>query len=438
MLINTYPLRSRLPYGLIIVCFALMGIAVVNLAAATRVGATALHWVHLLRCAVACGIGAVVVLLPANKLRQLIWPCYVLSLMLLVAVLVAGVTVNGAQRWVDLKVTRLQPSELAKISVLLALATFCAKDWPRHGYTLSRLIRIWALWRPIAVAAAAVGAVWLKYRLLRDALLSSWLTTAAALLLLLLWGLWLAGCIHLLLQRGWRWRQQVSVVDLVAAPAALVFMQPDLGTTLLLLAPLACMVLFCGVRIKSALLAGLLLAGLAVGAWYGLLQDYQKRRVYSLLQPQSDLRGSGYHAAQSLIAIGSGKWMGKGFGEGTQTQLSFLPESRTDFVLALWAEEWGLFGSMLVLALFALLVIQMLYISQHAADRFGQLLAFGAACLVFWHVIINVGMVLGLLPVVGAALPFLSYGGTSLLLHVLAVSLCVHVALWRQEADDIV
>ncbi|MEM7589241.1 MAG: FtsW/RodA/SpoVE family cell cycle protein [Myxococcota bacterium] len=433
MLVDTQTLRLRLPTGVIAVCLALMGLAILNLASAARLGATPLHWVHFVRCVVACCIGGVAVLIPTNRLRQLAWPLYVLSLVLLMAVLVVGVTVKGAQRWVDLKVTRLQPSELAKLSVLLALASFCARDWPYKGYTLRRLVRMWALWRPVACVVAAFCFVVMKYSLVRDVLFSSRLAVAACVLLHSVLGFWLVGCIRFVLQRGWRWHQQVSIVDVVAAPAALVFMQPDLGTTLLLLAPLACMILFCGVRARSLLLACFLFVGCAVGAWYGLLQDYQKQRVYSLLQPKSDLRGSGYHAAQSLIAIGSGKWMGKGFGEGTQTQLSFLPESRTDFVFALWAEEWGLFGSLLVLGLFAVLVGQMLHISQRATDRFGQLLAFGTACLVFWHVVVNVGMVLGLLPVVGAALPFLSYGGTSLLLHVLAVSLCVNVAVWRRK-----
>ncbi len=428
MAINIQTLRTRFPYGLVTPCILLMVIAAVNLSSAARSGQPYLHWVHLGRFVAACVLTGSVVLIPPHLLRRLAAVAHVLSIGLLLAVLVVGVTVNGAQRWVHVGFTRLQPSELAKLTTLLVVVSYCSSDRVLRGYTLQRMSLPFALSRPVAFGAASV--ILVAYKGLLWPLLG-WKALAALVLFLLL-TVWGVECGRRLVVRGWRWHEQVAVADLVALPAILVFVQPDLGTMLLLAAPAASVVLFCGVRFRSICLVALLLFGGGFAAWHTLLQDYQKKRVEALLHPDSDLTGSGYHGAQSLIAVGSGRWWGKGLGEGTQTQLAFLPENQTDFVLALWAEEWGFAGTTLVLALFAWLIMAMLSISQQAQNRFGRLLAFGAGALVFWHVTVNVGMVLGLLPVVGAALPFLSYGGTSLLLHTAAVALCIHVAVWRK------
>lgn len=427
-MVNVQTLRTRFPYELAVPCVLLMIVAAVNLSSAARGGQPNLHWIHLGRFIAACCVTGTVVFIPPPLLRRLAVVAYVCCIGLLLAVLVVGVTVKGSQRWVHVGFTRLQPSELAKLTTLLVVVGTCASDQVPRGYTLQKLFLPFAVSRPLACGAAIVflavykGLSWP---------LAVWKVLAGfgVLLVLTVWGV---ECGRRLVIRGWRWHEQVAVADLVGLPATLVFVQPDLGTTLLLTAPAASIVLFRGVRLRSICLAALLVLGGGFTAWHTLLQDYQKRRVEALLHPASDLTGSGYHGAQSLIAVGSGRWWGKGLGEGTQTQLAFLPENQTDFVLALWAEEWGFVGSTVVLALFAWLIMAMLGISRRAQSRFGRLLAFGAGALVFWHVVVNVGMVLGLLPVVGVALPFLSYGGTSLLLHTAAVALCVHVAVWRK------
>ncbi|MEM7494666.1 MAG: FtsW/RodA/SpoVE family cell cycle protein [Myxococcota bacterium] len=427
-MVNVQTLRTRFPYGLAAPCVLLMVIAAINLSSAARSGQPHLHWIHLGRFVAACFVTGSVVFVPPSLLRRLAVVAYVLGIGLLLAVLVVGVTVKGSQRWVHVGFTRLQPSELAKLTTLLVVVGTCASDPTRGGYTLQRLFLPFALSRPLACGGAAVFFVAYKGLLWP---FSVWKALAGlgGLLVLTTWGV---ECGRRLVIRGWRWHEQVALADLVGLPATLVFVQPDLGTTVLLAAPAASVVLFRGVRLRSICLAALLVLVGGFTAWHTLLQDYQKKRVEALLHPTSDLTGSGYHGAQSLIAVGSGRWWGKGLGEGTQTQLAFLPENQTDFVLALWAEEWGFVGTTVVLALFFWLILAMLRISQQARNRFGRLLAFGAGALVFWHVAVNVGMVLGLLPVVGVALPFLSYGGTSLLLHTAAAALCVHVAVWRK------
>src|SRR5690606_3286965 len=155
-------------------------------------------------------------------------------------------------------------------------------------------------------------------------------------------------------------------------------------------------------------------------AWLFVLRDYQKRRVLAFLDPEADILGSGYHANQSMIAVGSGRWAGKGWGQGTQTQLSFLPEQHTDFVFSVFAEEWGFRGSALLLLGFCALCFLGLKIAAAARDRHGAFLAVGAVSLIFSHLVVNIGMVTGLLPVVGVTLPFMSYGRSSGLTTVLA------------------
>jgi len=270
---------------------------------------------------------------------------YFLSLALLVAVELKGVIGMGAQRWIDLKFVQLQPSEIMKIAIVLALARYF------HGITLSELKSI------------------------------RWLLTP---------------------------------VLLIAIPVGLVLRQPDLGTAVML--GLTALVVFflAGVRLWKFLLAGLTALVFLPVAW-SLLHQYQKRRILTFLDPESDPLGAGYHIIQSKIALGSGGIFGKGLLAGTQSHLSFLPEKQTDFIFTMFAEEFGLVGSLALLGLYTLLIGYGFFISYRVRNQFGRLVCAGIISLLFFYAFINMAMVMGLVPVVGVPLPLVSYGGTSML-----------------------
>lgn len=217
---------------------------------------------------------------------------------------------------------------------------------------------------------------------------------------------------------------------LLAPPFALVALQPDLGTALLLAAIFFSLVFFAGLRWQTLL--GVFLTGLAsLPIAWSLLKDYQKSRVLTFVDPYTDPLGAGYHIIQSKIAVGSGMLLGKGYLKGTQAHLYFLPERHTDFIFSVWAEEWGFLGSVLVVLLYGALIAWGLNIARHSRERFGRLLALGITANVFWQSTVNIGMVLGLLPVVGVPLPLFSYGGSSLLSNMLAFGILMSISIRR-------
>jgi len=225
-------------------------------------------------------------------------------------------------------------------------------------------------------------------------------------------------------------RQLLVPMALTLVPAVLVLKQPDLGTAMIVAAVGATVILFAGVRWRSlAALAGALVVA-AVLVWPHL-KPYQRKRVETFLNPEGDVLGAGYHATQSMIAVGSGQGTGKGWGQGTQSLLSFLPEQHTDFIFSVWAEEHGLLGCLVLLGLYLGLVSAALAIAGNARDRFGHLLAAGVTGMLFWQAAVNMGMVVGLLPVVGVTLPLMSYGGTSVLVVFLGIGLLANVAVRR-------
>ncbi len=226
------------------------------------------------------------------------------------------------------------------------------------------------------------------------------------------------------------WRQIALLAAVAGGPVALILVQPDLGTALLVAGVAGAVVLFQGVRRGVLLGVGGVALAAAPLAWLGL-RGYQKQRVLTFLNPERDPLGAGYHIIQSKIAVGSGQLLGKGFLEGTQVHLQFLPERHTDFIFSVLAEEWGLVGSVVVLALFALLILWGLDIAAKARDTFGRLLAVGVTSILFFHVSVNVGMVLGLLPVVGVPLPLFSYGGSSVLTTYLVAGILLNIRLRR-------
>jgi rod shape determining protein RodA len=214
-------------------------------------------------------------------------------------------------------------------------------------------------------------------------------------------------------------------------PFGLVVEQPDLGTGLMLAAIGGSMILFTKVRKWILALVITAVVVTAPVAWEFGLREYQKNRILTFIQPTNDRRGTGYNSIQSKIAVGSGRFLGKGFRKGTQSQLEFLPERHTDFIYSVLSEEHGFVGSMMTMGLFSMLFILGLRIAMNARDKFGALLSVGVLCYVFWHMFINIGMVIGLLPIVGVPLPLLSYGGSSMLTTMAGLGLISSTAYRR-------
>jgi rod shape determining protein RodA len=233
-----------------------------------------------------------------------------------------------------------------------------------------------------------------------------------------------------IIERSYKLRELYIPFLIVVIPFLLILKQPDLGTALILIFLILSITFFIGIEWKSVLIActgGIILMPMS---WL-ILKDYQKERIMTFFNPENDPLGAGYHILQSIIAVGSGGIFGKGYMKGTQTQLKFLPVQQTDFVFSVFAEEWGFIGGVILVVMFLILILWCLKIALHSRDLLGMLIAFGITMLVFWEVFINVGMVLGMLPVVGIPLPFLSYGGSSMVVLMAAMGLLLNVSMRR-------
>ncbi len=356
-------LFAHFPWHVAFLVLAISAIGIWNLSSASR-SAHAPVWISQTWWMGAGSLLALAVcLLDHRAFHRLAWVFYAAVLVLLVLVMVKGRYVMGARRWLALGPLNFQPSELAKLSVALALASFFAADSEKRkdGYGL------FGIALPMLITAA---------------------------------------------------------------PAVLILKQPDLGTALIVLAVGFTQILFAKVRWKTlALLAGIGIGGAVLV--YPHLKPYQKKRVETFINPEADALGAGYHATQSMIAVGSGQGLGKGWGPGTQTYLSFLPEQHTDFIFSVWAEEHGFVGCLLLLALYFGLITSAVDIAGNARDRFGHFLAVGLTGMIFWHVVINIGMVIGLLPVVGVTLPLMSYGGSSVIVIFTNIGLLANIGMRR-------
>ncbi|RII30542.1 MAG: rod shape-determining protein RodA [Geobacter sp.] len=229
----------------------------------------------------------------------------------------------------------------------------------------------------------------------------------------------------------------LSVKDLLfplailAVPVLMIIKQPDLGTAVLVIMIALSMTVYVGLRWSAVVTFTLVTIPAAWLAWAKLLRPYQKNRIFDFLDPERSRLGSGYHIIQSKIAVGSGGIVGKGFVKGTQSQLRFLPEQHTDFAFSVFAEEWGFIGCLVLIVLYLSLVLWGLNIARNCNDRFGALLAMGVTAMLFWHIVINMGMVMGLFPVVGVPLPFFSYGGTSMITSMVGIGILQNISLRR-------
>jgi len=229
------------------------------------------------------------------------------------------------------------------------------------------------------------------------------------------------------------WIAMLWPLVLTVTPMALIIKQPDLGTALLLLIVYIPIVFLAGIRIRVMLTVfGLGISALPI-AWFYVLKPYQKGRILTFLNPNRDPLGAGYHIIQSKIAVGSGGFLGKGFEAGTQGRLNFLPAHHTDFIFAVFAEEWGFVGAITVLVLFLMLILWSLANVLNTRDRVSAILTVGIVTIITSHVLINIGMVLGLMPVVGMPLPFFSYGGSSMISMMFGVGLLLNIRMRRFE-----
>jgi rod shape determining protein RodA len=310
----------------------------------------------------------IVAQIPPQRLMALALPLYVAGVMLLIAVAIFGVTKKGARRWLNVGVT-IQPSEILKIAVPLTLAWWFQK---REGQL-----------RPLDFAVAGV---------------------------------------------------------LLALPIALIVKQPDLGTAVLVLSAGLSVIFFAGLSwkwIAPPLLLGVIAVALLVGLEpqlcadgmrWPVLHDYQQQRICTLLDPTRDPLGKGFHIIQGMIAIGSGGFWGKGFMQGTQTHLEFIPEHTTDFIFASFSEEFGLFGNLLLIMGFCFLILRGLALALEAPTLFSRLLAGSITLIFFTYAFVNMGMVSGILPVVGVPLPFISYGGTAMVTLGMGLGILMSIA----------
>ncbi len=346
---------------------SICAIGVWNLASASRntgaPGATPIWKLQLLFMVVFSLVALGISLLDYRNYQRFAWVFYGLVILLLIFVALKGKRVMGARRWIGLGPFNLQPSELAKVAVTLALARWLHDDAERRK-------------EPYGLLGLAIP------------------------------------------------------LAIVLVPAVMVKFQPDLGTALIVAGTGFTMLLFAPVRWRTIAILGAV-AVIGATAGYPHLKPYQKKRIETFINPQGDVRGAGYHATQSMIAVGSGEGTGKGWGQGTQNNMRFLPEQHTDFVFSVWAEEHGFLGCLILLTLYLALVASAIDIAANARDRFGHYVAIGVAGMLFWQAFINVGMVSGLLPVVGVTLPLMSYGGSSVMTIFIALGLLANVSMRR-------
>ena len=286
-----------------------------------------------------------------NQLERVALPLYIFGVLLLIAVALFGSISHGAQRWLNLGFTKIQPSEIMRIAMPMMLAWYFSKQEGKPK-----------------MADFAIGGV------------------------------------------------------LLLVPVALIMKQPDLGTSLLITASGFYVLFLAGLSWKLLLGSTVLFAASTPILW-SMLHDYQRKRIEILLDPTQDPLGAGYHTIQAIIAIGSGGTAGKGWLNGTQAQLDFLPERTTDFIFAVFGEEFGLLGNLLLLLLFTLIILRGLVIASQAQSTFARLLAGSITLTFFTYAFVNMGMVSGILPVVGVPLPLISYGGTSM------VTLCLSLGI---------
>lgn len=373
------------------------------------------------------GIGLAMALLIAkiryDNLIQWHWVTYAITNISLIAVMIIGTSAKGAQRWIEIAGFRVQPSEFAKIGLIITLAALL------HKRTASSLDSVF---RALVITALPWGLIFLQPDLATS------LVFGAIVLGMLYWANANPGWVILLVSPivaailfsiPWPWQLPIVLFNQLSfTPLGLVW-----SVAMGLLGWLTLPRRQYGIGGIGALCLNLLGGELGVFAWNHVLKDYQKLRLTSFVHPEQDPLGAGYHLIQSRIAIGAGEWWGWGLFKGPMTQLNFVPEQHTDFIFSAVGEEFGFIGCLVVLFVFCLICQRLLHIAQTAKDNFGSLLAIGVLSMIVFQMIVNIGMTVGLAPVAGIPLPWMSYGRSAMLTNFISLGLVESVANFRQR-----
>ena len=358
-------LRDNFDWPLFVTVAAIAVIGVTNLYSATSAAREELQDLYIQQIywlTLGAGAAVLIVAIDYRHFERFGYAAYGVGIVLLVLVFLLAPEIRGSQRWFRVAGFSLQPSEIMKLLVIIALAKYLHNDPKTDGRTLKDLV-IPAL--------------------------------------------------------------------IVALPMALILAQPDLGTALIVAFIFGSVMLLTNLKLRSLGALVLMFIGSVPLTWTFLLKDYQRQRVISFLEPEADLLGSGWHAHQSMVAIGSGDFWGKGFMQSTQNQHRFLPDQQTDFPFPVWAEEQGFVGVVVLFCLYMFLILWGLKVASQAKDRFGAVVAVGVSAFFFWHTVINLAMVSGLAPVVGVTLPLFSYGGSSVLTSMMGIGLLMNISIRR-------
>lgn len=348
----------------------------------------------------------VIYYMPQNLFRLIAWPSYIFSLILLIVVLVVGKTVYGAKSWLDFGGIGFQPSEFAKVGTMLALSS-----WLTHKKRdINNL-------KDISIALA-IGFIPIMLILLEPDMGTAIVFMAITLIMIFWSGISLFS-LFVVLSPGvvifaslFGFGPLVFVLILIVL--ALIYFKKDIFTSLTVFI----------LNLSSAFFFDFV---------FNLLKPHQQKRIESFLDPMADPLGSGYNALQAKVAIGSGGIFGKGFLQGNQTQLRFIPEQWTDFIYCVVGEEFGFIGSILVVILFSIIFIRLLNLAAYAKDEFSSLSVIGILTILFTHFVINIGMNVGITPVIGLPLPFVSYGGSSLLVNMALIGIAFNTYKNRRE-----
>lgn len=353
-------LRHINPYPLAVI-FLISSVGFVLLFSAG--GSSLMPWAlkQFIRFMVGMGVLLMVASIDIRFYFRVAYIFYAVTFILLILVELMGFVGMGAQRWIDLYIIQIQPSELMKVALVLALARYF------HELDPSKVSRIKSLILPVLM---------------------------------------------------------------MALPALLVIRQPDLGTALVLLMVGACLMFLAGLSLWYFIAAGVVAAS-SIPVLWSFLHDYQKQRVLTFFDPGRDPLGTGYHITQSKIALGSGGFFGRGYGQGTQAALNFLPEKQTDFIFTMFCEEYGFMGALGLISLYVVLIMYGVRVAMLASSTFSRLVAWGITFSFFIYMFVNMSMVIGLLPVVGVPLPLVSYGGTAMLTLLMGFGLLFCVDLHR-------
>ena len=402
-----YKLQDKFDFGLFIPCLLLIGIGLLAIYSSTlnNPSAGSNFEKQLIWTVVGIVIFFITYSLPTNTFRYAAIPMYLFSLLLLIAVIVVGRQVSGAKSWFDIGPFGFQPSEIAKIGTILGLSAYLSRRNANIESFLDIFVAIFIGFIPIAL-------------ILLEPDMGTALVFGGMILVLIFWKGISLFSLFVVLSPGF------------VAVSALFGVYYFIGA--LILIAITLFIFKKNVFFSGSIFALNLGAGFLVDYAYSILSPHQQRRIQSFLDPMADPLGAGYNAIQAKVAIGSGGFLGKGFLAGNQTQLQYIPEQWTDFIYCVVGEEFGFIGSVIVIALFLFLFLRLLKIASAAKDEFLSLVLIGILSVYFIHFVINIGMTIGILPVIGIPLPFVSYGGSSLLVNLFMLGIAANIYRTRK------